>query len=124
MGEIDDMLNSKYDVSPQILRYVVNSFFLIMQIVTNFDPPKKFKKKTPETTATTLKLTVYVCVFSPGGRIIMACRNTEKGEQARQEVVEETGNEQVLVRELDLGSLESVQKFAKEFNESEAGIEN
>ena len=54
----------------------------------------------------------------------MACRNTEKGEQARQEVVEETGNEQVLVRELDLGSLESVQKFAKEFNESEAGIEN
>ncbi|RUS78951.1 hypothetical protein EGW08_013292, partial [Elysia chlorotica] len=58
-----------------------------------------------------------------GGRIIMACRNTEKGELARQEIVEETRNEQVVVRELDLGSLESVRNFARDFNETESRLD-
>ncbi|KAK3765414.1 hypothetical protein RRG08_000337 [Elysia crispata] len=58
-----------------------------------------------------------------GGRIIMACRNTEKGEQAKKEIVEETRSEQIVVKELDLGSLESVQKFAKEFNETESRLD-
>ncbi|KAK3769656.1 hypothetical protein RRG08_004908 [Elysia crispata] len=58
-----------------------------------------------------------------GGRIIMACRNTEKGEQARKEIVEETRNEHVVVKELDLGSLESVQNFAMNFNESESRLD-
>lgn len=58
-----------------------------------------------------------------GGRIIMACRNTEKGEQARNEIVEETKNEQVVVRELDLSSLESVQNFADNFNKTESRLD-
>ena len=48
----------------------------------------------------------------------MACRNVEKGEQAKKEIVEETKNVEVVVQELDLSSFESIQKFAKNFNES------
>ena len=48
----------------------------------------------------------------------MACRNMEKGEEARKEIVEDTKNEDVLLQELDLSSFESIQKFAKNFNES------
>ncbi|KAK3745047.1 hypothetical protein RRG08_037662 [Elysia crispata] len=58
-----------------------------------------------------------------GGRIIMACRNTEKGEEAKKEIVEETRNDQIVVKELDLGSLESVQKFAKNFNQTESRLD-
>ena len=48
----------------------------------------------------------------------MACRNMEKGEEARKEIVEDTKNEDILLQELDLGSFESIQKFAQNFNES------
>ncbi|GFR83479.1 retinol dehydrogenase 12 [Elysia marginata] len=58
-----------------------------------------------------------------GGRIILACRNVEKGEEARKEIVEETKNEDVVVQELDLSSFESIQKFAKNFNENEIRLD-
>lgn len=58
-----------------------------------------------------------------GGRIIMACRNTEKGEKTRKEIVDDTRNDQIVVKELDLGSLESVQKFAKNFNDTEPRLD-
>ena len=48
----------------------------------------------------------------------MACRNMEKGEEARKELAEDTGSEQIILKKLDLGSLASVQQFAKEFNDS------
>ncbi|RUS74792.1 hypothetical protein EGW08_017459 [Elysia chlorotica] len=58
-----------------------------------------------------------------GGRIIMACRNLEKGEATRKEIVEETKNEDVVVQELDLASFESIQNFAKKFNETETRLD-
>lgn len=58
-----------------------------------------------------------------GGRIILACRNVEKGEEARKEIVEETKNDNVVVQELDLSSFESIQKFAKNFNENEIRLD-
>ena len=48
----------------------------------------------------------------------MACRNMEKGEEARREIIEETQSDSVLLKELNLSSFESIQKFAKDFNES------
>ncbi|GFO11142.1 retinol dehydrogenase-like protein [Plakobranchus ocellatus] len=54
-----------------------------------------------------------------GGRIICACRDMTKGEKAVQEVIEETGNNNVVCRKLDLSSFESIREFAKKFNESE-----
>ncbi|KAK3780063.1 hypothetical protein RRG08_061830 [Elysia crispata] len=58
-----------------------------------------------------------------GGRVIMACRNMEKGEKARREIIEETQSDSVLLKELNLSSFESIQKFAKDFNETEPRLD-
>ena len=53
----------------------------------------------------------------------MACRNMEKGEEARREIVQETKNDAIFVQELDLASFDSIQKFAKRFNESKQAFQ-
>ncbi|XP_053689610.1 retinol dehydrogenase 12-like [Sabethes cyaneus] len=50
-----------------------------------------------------------------GGKVYIACRSLEKANQARQELLAETGMDNIHVRELDLASLESVRKFATSF---------
>lgn len=50
-----------------------------------------------------------------GARVYMACRNYEKCEQARLEIISSTGNPQVFNCSLDLSSLESVRRFVKNF---------
>jgi NAD(P)-dependent dehydrogenase (short-subunit alcohol dehydrogenase family) len=50
-----------------------------------------------------------------GAKVIMACRNMEKGEAAAQQVAAETGTAKPEVRHLDLSSLDSVRGFAGGF---------
>lgn len=50
-----------------------------------------------------------------GGRVYMACRNYEKCEKARLEIIQETGNENVFNCQLDLESLNSVRQFVENF---------
>ncbi|KAF5307640.1 hypothetical protein FQR65_LT06695 [Abscondita terminalis] len=54
-----------------------------------------------------------------GARVILACRNATKAEDARSKIIQSTGNENVVVKLLDLSSLESVRKFVKNVNETE-----
>lgn len=48
-----------------------------------------------------------------GGRIYMACRDLQRSEVARLEIVRESGNQNVSVLRLDLSSMDSVREFAK-----------
>ncbi len=48
-----------------------------------------------------------------GGRVVMACRDLQKGETARDAVRRESPDADVSLRELDLASLDSVRKFAE-----------
>jgi retinol dehydrogenase-12 len=57
-----------------------------------------------------------------GARVIMGCRNRERGEEARRDIIASTKNEHVHVKILDLSSLQSVEQFADEFNNSEAHL--
>jgi NAD(P)-dependent dehydrogenase (short-subunit alcohol dehydrogenase family) len=50
-----------------------------------------------------------------GARIIMACRNLELANQARDEIAKETGNEALVVMKIDMSSFQSIREFAKEF---------
>ncbi|XP_055918966.1 retinol dehydrogenase 12 isoform X3 [Eupeodes corollae] len=50
-----------------------------------------------------------------GAKIYMACRDPVRCEGARLEIIEKTKNENIFNRTLDLGSLESVRKFADKF---------
>lgn len=47
--------------------------------------------------------------------MILACRDPVKAGEARDNIVQETQNERVIVLELDLASLESIRAFADTF---------
>ncbi|XP_077365635.1 retinol dehydrogenase 12 isoform X1 [Festucalex cinctus] len=57
-----------------------------------------------------------------GARIIMACRDLERAEEARSEIVEDTGNENVLVRKVDLSDSRSIRAFAELINREEKQV--
>ena len=54
-------------------------------------------------------------------QIILACRNKEKAEKAREDIIKETSNQNVKVMILDTSSLKSVRSFVEEYKESNIG---
>lgn len=50
-----------------------------------------------------------------GNRIILACRNIEKTEKVKREIISDSNNENVEIMRVDLSSLESIYKFEKDF---------
>ncbi|XP_030299384.1 dehydrogenase/reductase SDR family member 13-like [Sparus aurata] len=58
-----------------------------------------------------------------GARVIMACRDRRRAEAAIQDIVQETGNNQVIFMQLDLASLKSVRSFAENFLRSETRLD-
>ncbi|XP_002739902.1 retinol dehydrogenase 11-like [Saccoglossus kowalevskii] len=54
-----------------------------------------------------------------GARVILACRNKDKGTMAANEITAITDNEDVLCMHCDLASLQSVRMFAQEFCNTE-----
>lgn len=58
-----------------------------------------------------------------GARVVMACRDLTRAESAADEVRQSTGNGNVVVRHLDLGSLYSIRQFTKEFLETEERLD-
>lgn len=54
-----------------------------------------------------------------GARVIMACRDMEKGQAALKEVVENSANENVALMKLDLSDTKSIREFADNINKDE-----
>lgn len=54
-----------------------------------------------------------------GAKIIMACRDMERGEAAKKEVIESSGSENVLCMKLDLADSKSIREFAEAINKDE-----
>ncbi|MEJ2103859.1 MAG: SDR family oxidoreductase [Ignavibacteriaceae bacterium] len=54
-----------------------------------------------------------------GAKVYMACRSLDSANKAREEIIKETKNEKVFVLELDLASVDSINKFVKEFKKKE-----
>jgi len=52
-----------------------------------------------------------------GAETILTCRNTKKGESAKEQILEEYPNAQINVTKLDLADLKSVRSFVMNFNE-------
>lgn len=51
---------------------------------------------------------------SRGATVYMACRDMNKCDQARLQIIEKTGNTKVYARKLDLASFESIRDFVTE----------
>ena len=47
--------------------------------------------------------------------VILACRNIDKGNNAKEEIINTTGNKNIILMQLDTSSLESVKNFVQEF---------
>ena len=58
-----------------------------------------------------------------GARVIIGCRNLQKGKEALNEIKERSGNPNVFLEEIDLASLESVGKFADTILNSEPRLD-
>lgn len=58
-----------------------------------------------------------------GGKVILACRDLEKCEHVKMELIEDTFNRNIHCRKLDLGSIKSIKEFAKITNETETRID-
>lgn len=51
--------------------------------------------------------------------MILACRDMGRASKAAEEIKKRSGNDQIVVRRLDLASLKSVRALAKEIQETE-----
>lgn len=58
-----------------------------------------------------------------GAKVYMACRDFKRCEAARLEIVEQSKNQNVFNRTLDLGSLQSIRKFARDFIAEETRLD-
>jgi len=58
-----------------------------------------------------------------GARVYMACRNFDRCEKTRNEIVKLSGNANVVNMSLDLTSMESVRNFVKEFLKKETSLD-
>uniref|UniRef100_A0A8B9GQI2 Dehydrogenase/reductase SDR family member 12-like n=1 Tax=Astyanax mexicanus TaxID=7994 RepID=A0A8B9GQI2_ASTMX len=56
-----------------------------------------------------------MAIAKKGGTIHMICRNKDKAEEARAEIVKETGNKEIYVHILDLSETKKVWEFAEAF---------
>ncbi|KAJ8913840.1 hypothetical protein NQ315_003749 [Exocentrus adspersus] len=62
-------------------------------------------------------------VAKRGARVIMACRNMETGKQAKDEIIESTKNENVILKKLDLSSQRSIREFAEDIIRTEPKLD-
>ncbi|KAL5021159.1 hypothetical protein ScPMuIL_000314 [Solemya velum] len=55
-------------------------------------------------------------------RVLMLCRDHEKGERVRRKIIFETGNPEVILKIADLSSMKSVRAVAEKINREEANL--
>lgn len=58
-----------------------------------------------------------------GAKVYMACRSLASANEAREEIVNETGNPNVFVRYLDIASVDSINNFAEQFKKEESKLD-
>ncbi|CAF90896.1 unnamed protein product [Tetraodon nigroviridis] len=67
--------------------------------------------------------TTAIDLAKRGARVILACRSRQRGEAALADVRRESGSNQVVFMQLDLGSLKSVRSFAEAFLKAEPRLD-
>lgn len=96
-----------------ILEYVYERFYRLIRGAEPLDEEYVEGKVVIVTGANSGLGKVAALEFAKRGcTVIMACRNLEQGNTALEEIKGKTNSETLLLRELDLGDLASVRKFA------------
>ena len=58
-----------------------------------------------------------------GARVILACRDVKKGEEAAKEIRQKSGNKNVVVEYLDLSSLKVIKEFSERIIKNEERLD-
>jgi len=58
-----------------------------------------------------------------GAKVYMACRSLDSANEAKEEIIKETKSRNVFVRELDLSSVESINRFFASFKNGESKLD-
>lgn len=58
-----------------------------------------------------------------GAKVILACRDQERGTTARDQIIKSTGNQNITFKPLDLASFKSVRAFADDLMKSESRLD-
>ncbi|KAH8277836.1 hypothetical protein KR018_008508 [Drosophila ironensis] len=96
---------------------------VVAYYLRNYMQGGKFTKNTDETgkvfivtgANTGIGKETVLEIAKRGGTVYMACRDMNRCEKARQEIVRASNNPNIFSRELDLSSFESIRKFAAGF---------
>eukprot|EP00105_Crassostrea_gigas_P030343 XP_011452614.1 PREDICTED: retinol dehydrogenase 13 [Crassostrea gigas] len=60
---------------------------------------------------------------SRGAKVILACRDVMRAERAATDIMKKSNNQNIVVKIVDLASLDSIRKFADNINKSEPKID-
>jgi len=58
-----------------------------------------------------------------GAKVYLACRSLDSANEAKEEIIKETENDQIFVLELDLASADSINKFVASFKNKESKLD-
>lgn len=58
-----------------------------------------------------------------GAEVYMACRSVDSANQAKEEIIRESKNENVFVKELDLASVKSIRRFVESFKKEKLKLD-
>ncbi|XP_030204547.1 retinol dehydrogenase 12 [Gadus morhua] len=58
-----------------------------------------------------------------GARVVMACRDMERAEESKEDILADTGNENITIRRLDLSDTKSIRAFAEVTNREEKQVD-
>ncbi|KAF5292429.1 hypothetical protein FQA39_LY13976 [Lamprigera yunnana] len=99
--------------------------YVDVEVSGNYNHPFKMEQKTIIVTGGNggIGKEVVKGLAKTGAKIIMACRNQETGRNARDEIIEATGNNSVILKKIDLSSFQSIREFADDINNTEKKID-
>lgn len=117
----------KWLVIGSVIGTSVGGLLLLKGFITqtkNYDGPEQLSGKTVIITGANTGIGKETAreLAKRGGRILMACRDLNRCEEARREIVLDSRNKAVHCRRCDLASLQSIRAFADRVNREETSV--
>ncbi|XP_041455733.1 retinol dehydrogenase 12-like [Lytechinus variegatus] len=104
---------------------VVALYYYVVKVADRCSCPKRLDGKTVIVTGANTGIGKETArdLARRGARVILACRDAERGREAEKDIRMSTGNDDVIFMKLNLASFDSIRHFAQEFNNTEERLD-